>query len=247
MNAFLTATYWEIGRRIVEYEQKGKKRAEYGSALLQRLSKDLTARFGRGFGVDNLENMRLFYSSYTPKRISETVSRKSQSSKKPETVSRNFSIDELADAFPLSWSHYILLIKRSRSPEAREFYEAEALRGGWSVRQLERQIESQFYERIALSKNKAAMLTKGSKSEPGDFVSPEEAIKDPYVLEFLGLKDEYSENDLEEALISHLEAFLLELGEDFAFVALQKRLRIGSEWFRMDLVFSIEVSDALFC
>jgi predicted nuclease of restriction endonuclease-like (RecB) superfamily len=143
----------------------------------------------------------------------------------------------LSSKLPLSWSHYVLLITRGRSPEAREFYGAEALRGGWSVRQLERQINSQFYERTALSKNKAAMLTKRAKPEPGDFVSPEEAIKDPYVLEFLDLKDEYSESDLEEALISHLEAFLLELGDDFAFMARQKRLRIGNEWFRVDLVF----------
>ena len=120
---------------------------------------------------------------------------------------------------------------------ARKFYEEEALRGGWSVRQLDRQIRSQFYTRTMLSKNKMAMLTKGVKTKLEDKVTPEEAVKDPYVLEFLNLKDEYSESELEEALIHHLESFLIELGEGFAFVGRQKRLRIEDDWFRVDLVF----------
>ena len=120
---------------------------------------------------------------------------------------------------------------------AREFYETEALRGGWSVRQLNRQINSQFYERTALSKNKAAMLTRERKARPEDRVLPEEKIKDPFVLEFLDLKDEYSESDLEEALIDRLEAFLLELGGDFCFMGRQRRLRVGDEWYRVDLLF----------
>ncbi len=111
------------------------------------------------------------------------------------------------------------------------------MRGGWSVRQLDRQIDSQFYERVALSRNKVGMLKKGAAKKPQDGITPEEEIKDPYVLEFLGLKDEYSESDLEEALIRHLESFLLELGGDFTFVARQKRLRVGDEWYRVDLVF----------
>jgi predicted nuclease of restriction endonuclease-like (RecB) superfamily len=123
------------------------------------------------------------------------------------------------------------------SGEARRFYETEALRCGWSVRQWDRQISSQFYERTALSRNKVSMLKKAGKAEPGDLLTPEEEIKDPFVLEFLGLRDEYSESDLEEALILHLEAFLLELGGDFAFVARQRRLRIGDEWYRVDLLF----------
>ena len=121
--------------------------------------------------------------------------------------------------------------------KARKFYEEEALRGGWSVRQLDRQIGSKFYERTLLSKNKAAMLQKGTEPQPGDLVTPEEQIKDPFVLEFLDLKDEYSENDLEDALIHKLEDFLLELGSDFTFVGRQKRLRIGDEWYRIDLLF----------
>ena len=124
-----------------------------------------------------------------------------------------------------------------RNEEARRFYEAEALRGGWSVRQLNRQIGSQFYERTLLSKHKAAMLRKGAQPQADDLVSPEEEIKDPFVLEFLNLKDEYSEYDLEEALIHKLEDFLLELGGDFAFIGRQKRLRIGDEWYRIDLLF----------
>jgi predicted nuclease of restriction endonuclease-like (RecB) superfamily len=237
INAVLSATYWEIGRRVVEYEQGGQSRAEYGASLMQRLSKDLSLRFGRGFSVDNLENMRLFYLAYPPSRISETLTRKLDKKVKSETRSRIFTLPELAACFSLSWSHYVLLVKRSRSEEARLFYETEALRGGWSVRQLERQINSQFYERTALSKNKAAMLRKGGKPKPEDIIAPEEAVKDPFVLEFLGLKDEYSESDLEEALIRHLETFLLELGGDFAFIARQERLRIGEEWYRLDLVF----------
>ena len=111
------------------------------------------------------------------------------------------------------------------------------MRGGWSVRQLDRQINSQFYERTALSHDKVAMLARGSEAQPEDQVLPEQGIKDPYVLEFLDLKDEYSESDLEEALISHLETFLLELGGDFCFMGRQRRLRVGNEWYRVDLLF----------
>lgn len=246
INSILTATYWEIGRRIVEFEQSGKKRAGYGEELLTQLSTDLSERFGRGFSRQNLQHMRQFYLGWPPEKIRQTLSGKLESGTKPakfvadrktETLSRKFTFEELSVAFPLSWSHYVLLMKQTRSPEAVAFYETEALRGGWSVRQLNRQIESQFYERTALSRNKAAMLIKGGKQESEDVMSPEEEIKDPYVLEFLGLKDEYSEHELEESLIRHLETFLLELGADFAFVARQKRLRIGDEWYRVDLLF----------
>ncbi len=245
-NAVMTATYWEIGRRIVEHEQSGEKRAEYGTALLNRLSLDLTARFGRGFSERNLEQMRLFYLGW---QISQTASAKLQ---KGQTVSAEssssaitpisqmasaqFKLSEIAARFPLPWSHYVKLLSL-KSAEARAFYEKEALRGGWTVRQLERQIGSQFYERTMMSKNKAAMLKKGGKQLPEDVVTPEEEIKDPFVLEFLGLKDEYSENDLEEALVHQLEHFLLELGGDFTFVGRQRRLRIGDEWYRVDLLF----------
>ena len=194
--------------------------------------------------MDNPEQMRLFYLAYSPEKISETLSRKSTTSRgakvavrKSETVSRKFCMSELALALPLSWSHYVRLVRGTRSVEERDFYEAEALRGGWSVRQLDRQIGSQFYTRALLSRNKRAMLEKGSKPQPGDAVSPDEAVKDPYVLEFLNLKDEYSESDLEAALIHRLEDFLLELGNDFSFVGRQRRLRLDETWFRVDLLF----------
>jgi len=143
---------------------------------------------------------------------------------------------DIACCFPLPWSAYVRLLS-VKNEQARRFYETEALRGGWSVRQLDRQINSQFYERTALSRNKAAMLRKGGKVLTEDLMRPEEEIKDPFVLEFLDLKDEYSETDLEEALIRHLETFLLELGNDFCFIGRQKRLRIGDEWYRVDLLF----------
>ena len=240
VNALMTASYWEIGRRIVEFDQGGQERAIRGQQLLQRLSTDLQQRFGRGFSVDNLEQMRLFYLAYPSRHISETVSRRSPAAgeaEKSETASRNISSEQLALALPLSWSHYVHLVRGTRSAQEREFYEAEALRGGWSVRQLDRQISSQFYTRALLSKNKRAMLEKGGKAQASDAVTPDEAIKDPYVLEFLNLKDEYSESQLEDALIHRLEDFLLELGGDFSFVGRQRRLRIGESWFRVDLLF----------
>lgn len=240
VNALMTASYWEIGRRIVEFEQRGKDRAEYGQALLKRLSADLSARFGRGFGVDSLESMRLFYKTYPPSTISESLIRKLPAgtlAPNSEPSIRNFDLNQLAQVFPLSWTHYVHLMRRTHSAEERAFYEAEALRGGWSVRQLDRQISTQFHTRALLSKNKRAMLEKGSQPQPDDLVTPDEVIKDPYVLEFLDLKDEYSESNLEDALIHRLEDFLLELGSDFTFVGRQRRLRIDESWFRVDLQF----------
>lgn len=237
VNALMTTTYWLIGQRIVEQEQAGARHALYGSALLRQLSSDLTQRFGRGFSVDNLELMRLFYQAYPPAEISETSSRKSPVRAAPRLKAQTLELAAIAKRFPLSWSQYTLLVRRTRSSEARNFYEAEALRGGWTIRQLARQIDTQFYERTLLSRNKAAMLKKGQPAKPEDAVSPEEELKDPLVLEFLGLKDEYSEVELEEALITRLETFLLELGGDFAFVGRQRRLRIGDDWYRVDLLF----------
>lgn len=237
VNSVMTATYWEIGRRIVEVEQQGRRKADYGEQLIDLLAADLTVRFGRGFGRSNLFQMKSFYLTWP--QIVQTASAQfgdSQSRKKVQTVSGQFTLAEIAQRFPLPWSHYVRLLS-VKSSEAREFYETEALRGGWTVRQLDRQISSLFYERTLLSRNKAAMLIKGAKPRPEDAVTPEEEIKDPLVLEFLGLKDEYSETELEEALIRHLESFLLELGHDFTFVGRQKRLRIGDTWFRIDLLF----------
>ena len=246
VNAAMTAAYWLIGHRIVEFEQSGEERAEYGTALLERLAEDLTGRFGRGFSRQNLQHMRLFYLAYPPDRIRQTVSGKlNRPSQLPirqtpsgisEAPTAEVGLDDLLAAFPLPWSAYVRLLS-VRDEQAREFYETESLRGGWSVRQLDRQISSQFYERTALSKNKAAMLTDGRRKRPQDIALPGEQVKDPFVLEFLDLKDEYSESDLEDALIRHLETFLLEMGEDFCFIGRQRRLRVGGQWYRVDLLF----------
>jgi predicted nuclease of restriction endonuclease-like (RecB) superfamily len=254
VNSVLTATYWEVGRRLVEFEQGGKKRAVYGEELLKRLGQDLAAQHGRGFSERNLIRMRAFYLGW---EISPTPSAKFQGRVRgsPFTDAADTNAGDLtppsrpdfaavAGAFSMPWSHYVRLLS-VENQTARAFYEAEAVRGGWSVRQLDRQIGSQFYERVALSRNKAAMLRKGEAARPEDAVTVREEIRDPYVLEFLDLKDEYSETDLEEALVRHLETFLLELGVGFAFVARQKRIRIGNVWYRMDLVLFHRVLRAL--
>ncbi len=242
VNAIMTATYWEIGRRIVQHKQAGEKRARYGEVVIERLANDLTVKFGRGFSKSNLWQMRDFYLGWP---ILQTVSGESgplalppESANKLQTLSGESTILKSIGSshFPLPWSHYVRLLS-VRSKEARAFYETEALRGGWSVRQLDRQIATQFYERTALSRNKAASMRKAQRAAPEDRVSAEGEIKDPMVLEFLGLKDEYSETALEDALIHRLEQFLLELGNDFAFIARQKRLRVGNEWYRVDLLF----------
>src|ERR1700722_2072218 len=160
--------------------------------------------------------------------------------RKIQTVSGQSADDNpvvsIAACLPLPWSHYARLLT-VRNLNGREFYEAEALRGGWTIRQLNRQIESQFYERTVLSKDKSNMLRRGSAHLPADVVTPEDEIKDPYFLAFLALKDEYSETDLESALIMKLETFLLELGGDFTFVGRQRRLLVGDAWYRVDLLF----------
>lgn len=241
VNAVMTATYWAIGRSIVEEEQRGAARAGYGEQLVVNLSRDLQARFGRGFGRANLFQMKAFFLAYrktvqmgsglsgadTPAAIVQTASGQSGTTN---------GLAAVAARFKLPWSHYVRLLS-VRNPEARSFYEQETLSGGWTIKQLDRQIGSQFYERTALSRNKAAMLLKGQVTTPADIVSPDEEIKDPYVLEFLNLKDEYSETELEAALIAKLESFLLELGGDFTFVGRQRRLRVGDEWYRLDLLF----------
>lgn len=165
VNIIMTTTYWQIGRRIVELEQEGKVRATYQSRLLQRLSTDLTTRFGRGFSADNLETMRLFYVAYPKGTISETLSRKST----PHTST--------FPQFPLPWSHYVLLVRRVTEPKARAFYETEGLRSGWSVRQLDRQIATQFYERTTLSRNKAHMLKNNERHNSDTATTPEEVGK----------------------------------------------------------------------
>jgi predicted nuclease of restriction endonuclease-like (RecB) superfamily len=173
--------------------------------------------------------MRSFYRAWPSDAIRQTPSGKST------LAAEAGELSALAKAFRLPWSAYVQLLA-VKNPAARHFYETEALRCGWSVRQLDRQINSQFYERLALSRNKATMLEKAAQCA-GDPLSPEEAIRDPFVLEFLNLKDDYSESQLEEALIQHLADFLLELGDDFAFIGRQRRLRLDDTWFRVDLLF----------
>jgi predicted nuclease of restriction endonuclease-like (RecB) superfamily len=236
VNSIISAVYWDIGRRIVEFEQAGRMRADYGERIIEQLSIDLTKRYGRGFGRSNLFQIRAFYLTYRKKV--QTVSGQS-ARRKVQTVSGQLSssyLDSIRKGLPLPWSQYSRLLS-VENPIAREFYETEALRCGWSARQLDRQIATRFYERTALSRNKARMLQGGVKKQTSDVVAAEEAVKDPYFLEFLGLKDEYSESDLEEALVHRLEDFLMELGGDFTFVGRQKRLRIGNEWYRIDLLF----------
>jgi predicted nuclease of restriction endonuclease-like (RecB) superfamily len=240
VNALMTGTYWEIGRRIVEQEQRGQRRAQYGRALLHRLAVDLTSRFGKGFSARNLLAMREFFLAWS---IPQTVSAESlepgqtgDTEENPQTASAKSPGLARPSPFPLPWSHYVRLLSVNNR-QARDFYEAEALRGGWSVRQLDRQIATQFFERTQLSRNKAALLRQAQPADPVESLTPEEEIKDPFVLEFLGLKDEYSENALEEGLIHRLQEFLLELGSDFAFLARQRRLRVGDEWYRIDLLF----------
>jgi predicted nuclease of restriction endonuclease-like (RecB) superfamily len=240
VNSIMTATYWEIGRQLIKLEQKGTKRAEYGVALVEQLAADLTTHFGRGFTKSNLWNMRAFYLAWPLEHILQTPSGESSKKKTPKkSIGKQVNsipLTELMNHLPLPWSAYVRLLTVKDSA-ARAFYEIEAMRAGWSVRQLDRQISSLFYERTALSNNKVAMLKRGSKAALDGPMTSEEAIKDPFVLEFLNLKDEYSENDLEAALIHRLEDFLFELGDDFAFIGRQRRLRVGNEWYRIDLLF----------
>ncbi len=219
INTALIATYWATGCWIVKYEQRGSQRAEYGKTLLKRLGKDLSHKYGRGFSERNLEQMRLFYQIYP---ISQTVSAKFL------PTSESFQ-----QHFPLSWSHYCCLM-RIKEKVRRDFYEAVCLKGNWSFRQLDRQIQGLLFERTALSRQKQIVISKAHNQNI--IQCPEDAIKEHYVLDFLNLRDDYSESDLEDALIKHLENFLLELGERFTFVARQKRFMVGGKYYRIDLL-----------
>jgi predicted nuclease of restriction endonuclease-like (RecB) superfamily len=206
---------------------------------LARLSADLTSRFGRGFSRQNLQQMRQFYLVFAPIENCQTASGNSAD---PRLIRRGVarSIDrdpatDLDGRFPLPWSHYVQLMSVDSS-SARDFYASQALRGGWTVRQLQRQIGSQYYERTALSRKPGVLMRRERIAIGKDPVTPEEEFKDPYILEFLELKDEYSESQLEDALIHRLEAFLLELGDDFAFIGRQRRLRLDDVWYRVDVL-----------
>ncbi len=240
INVTLTETYFHIGRLIVEFEQQGSARAEYAKESLIQLSQKLTPVLGRGFSVDNLENMRKFYLVYkedylkhiNKNKKSEPLARKSSTLQKSEALPRKLALSP----FKLSWTNYVLLLK-IENPIERRFYEIEATSENWSSRELQRQYESALFERLALSRNKTKVKELGKKGHVIE--SAADAIKDNYVLEFLGYdeKDFYSENDLEKAIISKLEHFLLELGKGFLFVERQKRIKMDGDDYKIDLVF----------
>lgn len=207
-NFAMVEAYWNIGKNIVE-QQGGEEKAEYGVGLIKELAKQMTRDFGKGFTAANLKNMRQFYLTFP---------------------------NGYALRSELSWTHYRLLM-RVENKEARNFYLDESIKSNWSTRQLERQINSFFYERLLSSQNKEKVSEEIRSLEPNSL--PEDIIRDPYVLEFLGLNpnDDFYESDLEEALITHLQKFLLELGRGFSFVARQKRITFDGRHFRIDLVF----------
>ena len=255
VNFAMVQAYWNIGRVIVEEELKGKSKAEYGEYLLKELSIRLTKDFGKGFTETNLRYMRLFYLSFEimnaersqslPDKIHHALRDESVSTQKGDAV-RHTSItsqkshalrDELPFVRPeLSWTHYRLLLKVER-PDVRKFYLDECIASNWSTRQLERQINSFYYERLLSSRNKNIVRSEIKKLEPGP--SPNDINKDPYVLEFLGMREskKYLETDLEQGLIDKLHNFLLELGKGFSFVARQKRITVEDDHYYIDLVF----------
>ena len=259
-NSVMVFSYFHIGKLIVEYEQAGKSKADYGKATIIALSKKLTEEFGKGFSATNIEQMRSFYRAFSdkqvpypiPQTLSEELSKTQNSgqiatetSKEQiaqtlseesqflfsETVSRN----SFANIFPLSWSHYVIL-SRIDNQEERSFYEIESTQANWSVRELQRQFNSGLFERLALSTDKQKikqLATKGQIIE-----KPEDVLKSPYVLEFLGLQEKasYTETDLETAIISKIEHFLLEMGKGFLFQGRQVRFSFDEEHFFVDLV-----------
>ena len=223
VNHTMVLTYFEIGRMLVEEEQGGKERADYGKKVVKELSEVLTKEFGKGFSERNIEQMRQFYLVYSK---SQTLSADS-SDQKPQTPSAELN---------LSWSHYLKLMRIDDENE-RRFYEIESYKNNWSVRELKRQFDSALYTRLVLSRDQSKIKELSAKGLVLE--KPKDAIKDPYILEFIGLPEhtEYSESELEQELIDKLEHFLLELGNGFTFVARQKRISFDEKHFRIDLVF----------
>ena len=224
-------TNFEIGRLIVEHEQGGEERAEYGKAMLKGLSTALTAEFGRGFSKSNLEYMRRFYLLFRDRAgIPQTASGQLTDSQNTQTASVK------SGWWTLSWSHYLFLMG-VKDPGERSFYEIEATSEAWSLRELRRQFDSGLYERLALSRDKESIRALAKESQIVE--RPDQLLKNPYVLEFLGMSEEtrYSERELETAIIDKLEHFLLELGKGFLFEARQKRFTFDEEHFFVDLVF----------
>lgn len=226
VNLSMVYAYYEIGRKIIEEEQNGENRAAYGKQLLKELSKFLTTNYGKGYSAENLKLMRRFYVVYSQDEIGETVF----------TQFDDLPTVSTGRKFYLSWSHYLKLMRIGNMDE-RHFYEIESVKNDWSLSELKRQYNSALYERLALSTDKGKvyrLAQEGQKIE-----TPRDAVKDPYVLEFLGLKEhpEYSESELESRIIDHLQQFLLELGTGFTFVGRQVRFTFDEEHFMVDLVF----------
>ena len=226
VNIAMVYTYFEIGRMIIEEEQNGDNRAKYGKYIIRNLSSFLTEHYGKGYSVDNLKLIRRFYTIYKTDSIRETVF--------PQ--SKNYPVTITGRKFYLSWSHYLKLMRISNIEE-RHFYEIESVKNDWSLSELKRQYDSSLYERLSLSKNKDEVML---LSQKGQIIEkPADAIKDPYVLEFLQLPElpVYSETELENKIIDHLQQFLLELGKGYTFVGRQVRLTFDEEHFKVDLVF----------
>jgi predicted nuclease of restriction endonuclease-like (RecB) superfamily len=226
VNLTMVYAYYEVGRMIAEEEQHGENRAAYGKQLLKELSAYLIQKFGKGFSVTNLKQMRKFYKVYATDEIGQTLS--DQFAKLPAASNGR--------KFCLSWSHYLVLM-RIKNIDERHFYEIEAAKNGWSLDELKRQFNSSLYERLLLSTEKNRVM---KLAQQGQLIeTPADAVKDPYILEFLGLeeKSEYSESDLENRILDNLQKFLLELGKGYTFVARQKRFTFDEEHYRVDLVF----------
>ena len=246
VDTFQVLTNFEIGRRIVEHEQKGEQRAAYGAELLKVLSARLTEEFGRGFSKANLEYMRRFYLEWQDRvpRIAQQASGQLVAVEIQQKPSVKLASSEIAqkpsgqftNPFTLSWSHYVELLT-VKDPAERSFYEIEATNEGWSLPELRRQKASALYHRLALSRDKAGVKRLAEKGQI--ITKPEDVLKNPLVLEFLGLDEKagYSESDLESAIITHLEKFLLELGKGFLFEARQKRFTFDGDHYFLDLVF----------
>jgi predicted nuclease of restriction endonuclease-like (RecB) superfamily len=224
VNSSMVDAYWHIGKLLVEEEQQGKQRAEYGKQLIQDISRRLTAEFGKGFSAQNLWNMRQFYQKFSSMR-------------------RELQIEEDVEILSalrreLSWTHYKVLL-RVEKPAACVWYMHEAADQNWAARALERQINSLYYDRMLMSRDKKTVQLEAEQKTSALREKPEDFMKNPYVLEFLDIKDQshYRESELEQAIIDKIQEFLLELGKGFAFVARQKRISTESKEFYIDLVF----------
>ncbi len=226
VNLSMVYAYYEIGRMIVEEEQHGQNRAAYGKQIIQELSNYLTKKFGKGFSITNLKQMRQFYTVYSLDQISQTLS----------DQFGNLPAVGTGRKFYLSWSHYLKLM-RMENVDERHFYEIESVKNDWSLSELKRQYNTSLYERLVLSSDKDKVYRLALEGQTVE--TPKDAVKDPYVLEFLGLKElpEYSESELERRVIDNLQQFLLELGTGFAFIGRQVRFTFDEEHFMVDLVF----------